>query len=301
MDQFPGQQEGEQPKLVEHRHWMFMLPDIFALIIAVAAPILVLVVANVLGAELSEEPAANFVAVLVPVYYLAVATWFFIRWLDFYLDLAVITNQRLVDIDQHGLFRRNTAELQFDAVQDVSSDRSGMLPTFFNFGDVTIQTAGERANFVFRTVPRPDDIVNIIHQAQREAGSGGNAEAEKMAHVAQVLEEVSEKLDPNAQDDQSSDTNQETSQSSAPTNDSADATSDQSSNTPPSPTHADTSSSEATAPSPTTEPSEPNATKSTAAVGPSQAPAAATQSEEVRDESTVIPPNEQSLPREYER
>jgi hypothetical protein len=82
-----------------------------------------------------------------------------------------VTNERIVDITQNGFFRRDIAELHLHQVQDVSANEDGMLPTFFHYGDITIQTAGERENFIFKSVPHPYTISKKIidlHEAQLE-------------------------------------------------------------------------------------------------------------------------------------
>lgn len=92
-------------------------------------------------------------------------------FVDYYLDVYIVTNERIVDISQNGFFKRDIAELHLHQVQDVSAKEEGFFSTMFHYGDVTIQTAGERENFVFRSVPHPYIISKKIvdlHEAQLE-------------------------------------------------------------------------------------------------------------------------------------
>lgn len=195
---FPGIRAGEEVLARKHRHWLFLLPDLLATLAALIVPLGILIAVSALGGTPFEEPARNFVVTLGSLYYLAVVTFFFIRWLDYYLDLAIVTDQRVVDIDQHGLFRRNVAELEYEVVQDVTSVQNGILQTLFNFGDVEIQTAGEQANFTFRTIARPEEVVNQINTAsKREEQADEQREqetAEKMGEAAEAMKEAAEGL-----------------------------------------------------------------------------------------------------------
>ncbi|PJE59591.1 MAG: hypothetical protein COU85_02845 [Candidatus Portnoybacteria bacterium CG10_big_fil_rev_8_21_14_0_10_44_7] len=97
-------------------------------------------------------------------------TCFFLRfWLDYYLDLWVVTTKRIFDIEQRGLFSRDVSIFNLANVQDVSVDVHGALATFLNFGEVQVQTAGEARAFIFHQVPNPyrvqKTIINLSHRS----------------------------------------------------------------------------------------------------------------------------------------
>lgn len=208
---FPGRRADEQVTVCQHRHWLFLLPDILITLVMAVLPIGALALLSAVGAEPFGNPGEVVTATVLGIYYLALVTFFFIRWLDFYLDLAIVTDKRVVDIDQHGLFNRNVAELEYEAVQDVSAAKHGILQTLFNFGDVEIQTAGEKANFTFRTVARPEEIVDRINAARDGASTSEDKAAEEMRQAAEQMKEAAEQIKEapvaqgNSNGDQSSD------------------------------------------------------------------------------------------------
>ena len=57
---------------------------------------------------------------------------------------------------------RTVSKEELDRVQDVTSEIKGLFGTIFNFGDVTIQTAGSQEHFVFENVQAPQTIVDVI-------------------------------------------------------------------------------------------------------------------------------------------
>ena len=80
------------------------------------------------------------------------------QWVDYYLDIWIVTTHRIINIEQKGLFRRFIAEHDLDVVQDISVEEQGMLETFLGFGDIHVQTAGATQYFVFKEVPNPFEI-----------------------------------------------------------------------------------------------------------------------------------------------
>ncbi|MEI6296593.1 MAG: PH domain-containing protein [bacterium] len=78
------------------------------------------------------------------------------------LDVWIITDHRVVDSEQHGFFSRQTAELNLSRVQDTSVEMKGLIPTFFNYGNLDIQTAGVEQKFRFKEIPNPEAIKDLL-------------------------------------------------------------------------------------------------------------------------------------------
>lgn len=95
-------------------------------------------------------------------YYLFVLSYVFIRFITWYFNVSLVTNERVVDIDFSDVIYKNLASTTLDLVQDVNYTQSGVFRTFFHYGDVDVQTAGEEAHFDFDAVPQPDKVAHII-------------------------------------------------------------------------------------------------------------------------------------------
>lgn len=93
---------------------------------------------------------------------------FFIEWTDFMLDTWILTNERLVDVEQITLFSRRVSTLTLDRIQDITVEESGFLETLLGIGDVLIQTASEIEQFKVRGAKNPVQIKDMIQQAYRE-------------------------------------------------------------------------------------------------------------------------------------
>ncbi len=98
---------------------------------------------------------------LASVYYLTVWIVFFTAFIDYYLDFWIVTNDRIVNVEQR-LFARTVSELELYKIQDVTGESKGFLQTMFNYGNVYVQTAGATERFTFEEVPKPREVASRI-------------------------------------------------------------------------------------------------------------------------------------------
>lgn len=104
-----------------------------------------------------------------------------------YLSLQIITEMRMVDVEQAGLFGREVTEIQIENVEEVTSKATGILATVFNFGNVTVQTSGAQIGFIFENVAHPETVKKLILDLY---------EQRKSAHPLQAIHEVHTPLNP---------------------------------------------------------------------------------------------------------
>ena len=91
-----------------------------------------------------------------------------------------MTDKRIVNIEQKGLFARETSELQLEKIQDVATDVKGVIPTFLNYGTIEVQTAGEQEKFIFKDIPDPYAVKDLIMQLQKKFEQQENVEFSRM-------------------------------------------------------------------------------------------------------------------------
>jgi uncharacterized membrane protein YdbT with pleckstrin-like domain len=100
----------------------------------------------------------------------SVALVFFILFIATYIyrqSKLIVTDQNLIQILQNGLFARKVSRLSLSNVEDVSADVQGILQTIFNYGTLTVETAGEMRNFVFPYCPNPNKYADQILDARQ--------------------------------------------------------------------------------------------------------------------------------------
>lgn len=146
-------------EMVKRRHPFTFLPQLslfFAMIIL--PPIVGRMIFDGKPIELANPLLQAGGVLLISAYYLGSLLFIIGLFVDYYLDITIVTNDRILDIDQKGLFGRVVSELDLSRIQDVNSEIKGIFPTIFNFGLVEVQTAGDEANFEFHDTPHPHAI-----------------------------------------------------------------------------------------------------------------------------------------------
>lgn len=141
------------------RHPLVLARGLFVFIILAALPFVAYYFFAPTIPLYLNDPALKIVIILgTSIYALSVWLFLFSAFLDYYLDLWIVTNDRIMNIEQHGLFGRTVSELDLTKIQDVTSDTRGIIPTIFGYGNVHIQTAAEEKRFVFEQIPNPHEI-----------------------------------------------------------------------------------------------------------------------------------------------
>lgn len=84
--------------------------------------------------------------------------WMIYLWYEWFFDICVITDRRLVDIDQEGFFHQRFSEAGLEKIEDVTYEVRGVLQTLFNFGNVVVYTSGSEQGFTFEHVANPQAV-----------------------------------------------------------------------------------------------------------------------------------------------
>jgi hypothetical protein len=95
-------------------------------------------------------------------WYLGTFGFVLAKFLGWYFNIYIVTNERVVDIDFYYLLYKQFSQAELNKIQDISYSSGGIFATFFNYGNVAIQTAGEMPNLDFQKVPYPEKVVETI-------------------------------------------------------------------------------------------------------------------------------------------
>jgi hypothetical protein len=80
----------------------------------------------------------------------------------------VVTDKRVVDCEQKGLFHRVVTEARFDQIDEVSYYIKGFAPTIFRYGTVLIQLHGSSADIHVMEVKRPHRVTDLMNDLRGE-------------------------------------------------------------------------------------------------------------------------------------
>ncbi len=159
---FPSQQPNEKIILVVREHWFPLSIKLGVLFILIFIPLIVNYFVG--GSNLFNFSGivSDLLSLAAQIYYLGLIIAIFVIWVLYYLNVHIVSEKRVVDIDQNGLLKRQASELNLETIEDVTSEKSGFFGNIFDYGNVFIQTAGATERFEFNNVPKPEKITNIV-------------------------------------------------------------------------------------------------------------------------------------------
>ena len=158
----------EKIEYLLRRHPITFVPQILLFFLLMAIPFVVYLLINNLYPTLLDQMNSKIAfplgVLLASIYYLGLYLFFYSQFIEFYLDMWVVTNDRIVDVEQKGLFSRTISELDLYRVQDVTVDMNGIFPSLFKYGHVKVKTASQNLGIVFHNVPNPNEIREALIQ-----------------------------------------------------------------------------------------------------------------------------------------
>lgn len=136
--------DNETILMVIRRHWFVMVGPVVLLLIMLVFPSIFMTIAPRFYPDLNSNPQIQpIINFSLSLYILTLILYLFIWWSDYYLDIWIITNKRLIDIEQRGLFNRHISEMNVENIQNVTLQIEGLIPTLLKFGNLMVETAGE--------------------------------------------------------------------------------------------------------------------------------------------------------------
>ncbi|PIZ94509.1 MAG: hypothetical protein COX81_03335 [Candidatus Magasanikbacteria bacterium CG_4_10_14_0_2_um_filter_37_12] len=152
------------------RHPITFIPILFLSLVLLFVPVLVYFLIESLYPTFLQGIVAYPLSILIgSVYFLSMYLFFYVRFLDYYLDVWIVTNDRIVDIEQHGLFSRTTTELDLFRIQDVTVEMRGFFSTIFNYGEIHIKTASINTDIIFKNVRQPNNVrEDLVHLSDED-------------------------------------------------------------------------------------------------------------------------------------
>ncbi len=156
---------GERVLQEVRKHWFIFALQLLPFAILVLLP---LALPNLFGMYEVLKPfsALDFTGsearLFLGAWWLLVWIGAFNRFTDYYLDAWILTNMRIVDINQKGFFRRQVSSLLLNRVQDVTVATEGILVSLFDIGDIHVQSAGTTERFKMRGIPHPGSLRDTI-------------------------------------------------------------------------------------------------------------------------------------------
>lgn len=148
--------------LVARPHWFTNVSWILTAILLILAPALLKFV------PLISSIPNKFQLLGITAWYLITFAFIFEKFLSWWFDVYIITDERVIDIEFNNLLDKKFSEAKISMIQDITSRVSGVAQTMFNYGNVFIQTAAEVPEITFEMVPHPEKIIKVLQVLRDE-------------------------------------------------------------------------------------------------------------------------------------
>lgn len=169
---FDGEDSDEHILYVFRRALLTNADWLFISILLVLTPLVAQTILAFASSETMSQVPTRFLFTVNAFWYLFTVGFVFQNFLNWFFNVYIITNKRIIDIDFIGLLYKNISEAPLSSVQDVTSNVSGTLQVIFNYGNVLIQTAAEKREFEFSDVANPSAVRDILSDIVTEIRSG---------------------------------------------------------------------------------------------------------------------------------
>lgn len=158
---FEGQDPNEKILLLLRAHPITNIPWVVLAIFIFAVPFVMPAFIPLTGVDLTLIPQ-TFVTILLIINYLLVLTLVFEGFLNWYFNVTIITNEKVVDIDFEHLLYKGVDLAPLSKIEETDSVTAGIIGTIFNFGNVSVQTAGAKVAIEMKNVPKSAMVADMI-------------------------------------------------------------------------------------------------------------------------------------------
>jgi len=158
--------EGEEHVLgVIHKNWIGLF-GIYAMAVAALVALVALAFFVLPDLQLSSDALRLAIAAAIAVTVFLVALIYVIIYV-YEQSKLTLTDKSLVQMIQRGLFNKKISRLSMSNVEDVNVEQRGILSHIFNYGTLTVQTAGQEDNFIFSQCPNANAYAEHILEARQ--------------------------------------------------------------------------------------------------------------------------------------
>lgn len=159
---FENQHEKETVVLLLRQHWVTQLPWVLGAFVGIWVPLIFQVV------PMLDFLRPNYQLMVLIGWYLLLIAYIYEKFISWYYQVFIITNDRVIDINFYNLIYKEVSEAKLEDIEDVTYSQGGVLRAALNFGDVVMQTAGEKREFAIESAAEPNRVVKVINELKLE-------------------------------------------------------------------------------------------------------------------------------------
>lgn len=168
---FESQEKGEKVYFILRRHPITNIGWLLLSLIFLVIPLAYLAFAPNLEDTFTIRLNPNYEFILIIMWYSLTMLYTLESFLMWYFSTYIITDKRVIDVDFTGLWGKRISEAPLENVEDATYQTKSFLNILFDYGDIFMQTAAERTEFEFDSVPKPGmvhDVLTDLVEASRK-------------------------------------------------------------------------------------------------------------------------------------
>jgi hypothetical protein len=173
--------DDEEIKAITRQHGLMLVPMLALALLLIVGPFFFLF------PLFSSGPAGILMFGVLVLVGMFIAMRKFVMWDG---DVLIVTNQRIVNVNQKGMFSRTVSEVKLDDIHDASWSKNGIVHTIFNLGNVLVQ--GSSLTLEVKSIPGPKDLHGLIndlrHAIKPKRVDLAPERATVLKHIASQLE-----------------------------------------------------------------------------------------------------------------
>ncbi len=167
---------GEHTLKRVRKHWLFFVGQLIPYLFLAILPLLIPWFISLAGPAFATFRGAS--ALGTPLGLAVLGAWWLLIWsaafntfTRYFLNAWIITDQRIVEMQQRGFFNREVSSLLLGRIQDVTTETHGFVRSIFDIGTINVQTAGTVERFTMGNVPDPAQLRDLLltHITNRES------------------------------------------------------------------------------------------------------------------------------------
>lgn len=158
---FEGQDPNEKIILLLRAHPITNIPWIVLSALFFSLPFFVSRITSFFGFDLNLIPQ-TFLLIFLIIDYLLTLLVAYEGFLHWYFNVTLITDEKIIDINFESLLYKGVDLAPLSKIEEADSTTAGIFGTFFNFGNVLVQTAGAQVAIAMKNVPRSAKVADLI-------------------------------------------------------------------------------------------------------------------------------------------
>ncbi len=144
--------------LVVHKHWAVFVPEV----IAVTVPTALLIAALFLPASVLDQGLRVIFTFLTSLVLLAGWITLVVLWTNYYLDMLILTDRRVIYFAQESLTRRSAYEWSVSDIRKIGIRVNTFAASFLNYGTLDIVARSGTRSVAIASIPDPEYVAAVI-------------------------------------------------------------------------------------------------------------------------------------------